>query len=193
MPEGNELGAYEGETFDLFERKLETTLNGEGLRDVMQHFKDHNAILPPKVDGEFQKDATKASILMDNYSLTSRAPPPVGGREQPDKTGEDLKQGKKFRENLGKAYKILDGALQQSPVAWLLTHETGTDEEEDAIGFYLTLGRLKVEIDTSQNVDISEFRLTYRKLDDGIPAPEHIIGVPRFVPTWKTEPLPLRF
>ena len=45
---------------------------------------------------------------------------------------------------------------------------------------------MKVEVDTSQNVNLIEFRAIYRKLGDGIPAPEHIIGDPRLVTTWKT-------
>jgi hypothetical protein len=198
MPEKTEMSVYDGETFDVFERKLETTLNGEGLRDVMQHFKDFNPILPQKLDGEFQKHAVNTSILMEKYSLTTLAAPPApadGGAQvqaQPanvriPKTGEDLKQAKKFRENLGKAYKILDEALDKSSIVWILEHDTGTDEEEKAIGFYLSLGRMKVEVDTSQNVDLIEFRALYRKLDEGIPAPEHIIGDPRFVITWKTD------
>jgi len=194
------MSVYSGETFDVFQRNLETVLNGEGLRDVMQHFKDHNPIEPAKVHGEYVKNNANASILMSKHSLQQLAPPPPvppAGNGQPapapqqpvliNKTGEELKQAKKFRGNLGKACKILDGALDTSPIGWILSHDTGADDEEEAIGFYLSLGRMKVEVDTSQNVDLIEFRSIYRKLDDGIPAPEHIIGDPRFVTTWKTD------
>jgi len=176
------MSVYSGETFDVFQRNLETVLNGEGLRDVLQHFKDYNPIEPAKVNGEYVKNNANASILMSKYSLQQPDPPPTV-----PKTGEELKQAKKFRDNLGKAYKILDGALETSPIGWILSHDSGTDEEEEAIGFYLSLGRMKVEVDTSQNVDLIEFRSIYRKLDEGIPAPEHIIGDPRFVTTWKTD------
>ena len=81
MPEKTEMSVYSGETFDVFQRNLETVLNGEGLRDVMQHFKDHNPIEPTKMDGKYVKNDANASILMSKYSLQQLAPP--AGDEQP--------------------------------------------------------------------------------------------------------------